>query len=183
MQPVDSNLTRLARRVVEPMGYELVGVEHFQRGGGASTLRVYIDHARGITLEDCEVVSHQLSGVLDVEDPLPGHYDLEVSSPGLDRPLVFPEHFARFVGARIKVRLAEKVEGRRSLEGTLLGLDAAAPGGAEVRLEAEGRTWALPYAALESARLVPDFTTAGHRHPTPTGASDEPGAASLIAPS
>jgi ribosome maturation factor RimP len=172
MQPVDSNLTRLARRVVEPMGYELVGVEHFQRGGGASTLRVYIDHARGITLEDCEVVSHQLSGVLDVEDPVPGHYDLEVSSPGLDRPLVFPEHFARFAGQRIKVRLAEKVEGRRTLEGLLLGLDAEAPGGAAVRLEADGRTWALPFAALESARLIPDYTAAAHRPPAAPGASD-----------
>ena len=128
MQPVDSTLTQLARRVVEPMGYELVGVEYFQRGGGASTLRVYIDHARGITLDDCAAVSHQLSGVLDVEDPLPGHYDLEVSSPGLDRPLVFPEHFARFAGQRIKVRLAEKIEGRRKLEGVLLGLGPARRG-------------------------------------------------------
>ena len=122
MQPVDSTLTQLARRVAEPMGYELVGVEHFQRGGGASTLRVYIDHAHGVTLDDCTLVSNQLSAVLDVEDPLPGHYDLEVSSPGLDRPLVFAEHFERFAGQRIKVRLAEKVEGRRSLEGVLLGL-------------------------------------------------------------
>ncbi|WP_295387289.1 ribosome maturation factor RimP [uncultured Thiodictyon sp.] len=163
MQPVDSTLTQLARRVVEPMGYELVGVEHFQRGGGASTLRVYIDHARGIDLDDCTAVSQQLSAVLDVEDPLPGHYDLEVSSPGLDRPLVFPEHFARFVGARIKVRLAEKVEGRRNLEGVLLGLDATGPGTEMLRLEAEGRTWEVPFAALESARLIPDFAAAARR--------------------
>lgn len=165
MQPVDSSLTRLARGVVEPMGYELVGVEHFQRGGGASTLRVYIDHARGVTLEDCALVSHQLSGVLDVEDPLPGRYDLEVSSPGLDRPLVFAEHFERFAGQRIRVRLAEKVEGRRALEGVLLGLDAEAAGGAMVRLEAEGRTWMLPFAALESARLVPDYAAVTQRPP------------------
>ena len=156
MQPVDSSLTRLARRVVEPMGYELVAVEYFQRGGGA-TLRVYIDHPDGIDVDDCTEVSHQLSGVLDVEDPLPGHYDLEVSSPGLDRPIVFPEHFRRFAGSRVKIRLAEKVEGRRNLEGVLLGLAEDAPEGTVVRLEAEGRTWELPLGALESARLIPDF--------------------------
>jgi ribosome maturation factor RimP len=160
MQPIDSNLTQLARRVVEPMGYELVGVEHFRRGGGASTLRIYIDHARGITLDDCTAVSHQLSGVLDVEDPLPGRYDLEVSSPGLDRPLVFPEHFTRFAGQRVKIRLAEKVEGRRNLEGVLLGLGDANGAAETVRLEAEGRAWEIPFAALESARLIPAFTDA-----------------------
>ncbi len=156
MQPVDSTLTLLARRVVEPMGFELVAVEYFQRGGGA-TLRVYIDHPDGIDLDDCTAVSHQLSGVLDVEDPLQGQYDLEVSSPGLDRPLVFPEHFRRFVGQRVKVRLAEKVEGRRNLEGVLLGLAEDGPGDGTVRLEAEGRTWELPLGAVESARLIPDF--------------------------
>ncbi len=151
MQPFDSALTRLARQVVEPMGYELVGVEYFQRGGGA-TLRVYIDHERGITLEDCTAVSHQMSGVLDVEDPLPGHYDLEVSSPGLDRPLVFAEHFERFRGSRVKVRLAEKIEGRRNLEGVLAGFEAQT-----IRLDADGRIWEIPLAAVDSARLVPDF--------------------------
>ena len=170
MQPVDSSLTQLARRVVTPMGYELVAVEFFQRGGGAGTLRVYIDHERGITVDDCTAVSHQLSGVLDVEDPLPGHYDLEVSSPGLDRPLVFPEHFARFVGHRVKLRLAEKVEGRRNLEGVLLGpgdvVDGAESAGTlptGIRIEAEGRTWEIPLAALETARLVPDFGDVARR--------------------
>jgi ribosome maturation factor RimP len=162
MQPFDSRLTQLARRVVVPMGYELVAVEFFQRGGGAGTLRVYIDHERGITLDDCTAVSHQLSGVLDVEDPLPGHYDLEVSSPGLDRPLVFPEHFVRFAGQRVRLRLAEKIEGRRNLEGVLLGPDVVADTAAgtppsSIRVEAEGRTWEIPLAALETARLVPDF--------------------------
>jgi len=165
MQPADSPLTRLARRVVEPMGYELVGVEYFQRGGGAATLRVYIDREPTVTLDDCTAVSHQLSGVLDVEDPLPGHYDLEVSSPGLDRPLVFPEHFVRFTGQRVKVRLAEKVEGRRSLEGVLLGLGDVPEGAVpdRLRLDAEGRTWEIPLAALETARLVPDFGAPARR--------------------
>ena len=167
MQPVDSTLTQLALRVVESMGYELVAVEFFQHGGGAGTLRVYIDHVQGVTVDDCAAVSHQLSGVLDVEDPLPGHYDLEVSSPGLDRPLVFPEHFTRFAGHRVKVRLAEKMEGRRKLEGVLLGLgaldEAAGAPPVIIRLEAEGRVWEIPLAVLESARLVPDFGDAAHR--------------------
>lgn len=155
MQPANSTLTILARRVVEPMGYELVGVEFFQRGAGSSTLRVYIDHARGVTLDDCTAVSHQLSGVLDVEDPLPGKYDLEVSSPGLDRPLVFAEHYQRFIGQRIKVRLAEKQEGRRRLEGVLCSFADEVIG-----IEAEGRSWEIPLAAVESARLVPEWPRA-----------------------
>jgi ribosome maturation factor RimP len=152
MEPLDSSLTRLARGVVEPMGYELVGVEHLRRPAGASTLRVFIDHPNGITLDDCAAVSHQLSGVLDVEDPLPGRYVLEVSSPGLDRPLVYPEHFRRFRGQRVQVRLAEKIEGRRRIEGVLLGEQDGV-----IRLEADGREWLLPLSALESARLVPVF--------------------------
>ena len=122
MEPLDSTLSQMTRRVVESMGYELVGVEYLGRGGDRAILRVYIDQEAGITLEDCAEVSHQLSGVLDVEDPIPGRYSLEVSSPGLNRPLVYPEHFERFRGHRVKLRLAEKVEGRRNLEGSLLGL-------------------------------------------------------------
>jgi len=151
MQPASSQLTLLARGVVEPMGYELVGVEYFQHGGSA-TLRIYIDHERGIDLDDCAAVSHQLSGVLDVEDPLEGHYDLEVSSPGLDRPLVFPEHFERFTGCRVRVRLAVKLDGRRKLEGRLLGCS-----GEQMKMEADGREWEIPLTEIESARLVPEL--------------------------
>jgi ribosome maturation factor RimP len=152
MQSADSSLTILARRVVEPMGFELVGVDFFQHGASA-TLRVYIDHTHGITLDDCSAVSHQLSGVLDVEDPLPGHYDLEVSSPGIDRPLVFPEHFERFVGQQVRIRLAEKMDGRRKLEGQLRGYAA----GVITVAEADGRLWNIALHHLESARLVADF--------------------------
>ena len=152
MEPADSRLNLLAREVVEPLGYELVGVELFQRGASGATLRVYNDHERGIGLDDCAAVSDQLSAVLDVEDPLQGHYDLEVSSPGLDRPLVFPEHFRRFEGSRAKVRLSEKLEGRRSLEGVLRGCEDGI-----VSLEADGRLWAIPVNQIEIARLVPVF--------------------------
>ncbi len=156
MQPADSSITKLARGVVEPMGFELVGVEFFPHGASGATLRVYIDHERGITLDDCTAVSHQLSGVLDVEDPLPGQYDLEVSSPGIDRPLVFPEHFERFTGSRVRVRLTEKLDGRRKLEGLLRGFDAGM-----IQLDADGRLWDIPLDHLESARLVSEFGSLG----------------------
>lgn len=152
MQPADSHLTTLALGVVESMGFELVGVEFFQHGGSGATLRVYIDHERGITLDDCAAVSHQLSGVLDVEDPLPDQYDLEISSPGLDRPLVFPEHFRRFSGSRARIRLAGKIEGRRKLEGRLQGCEDGV-----ARLDADGRVWEIPLSSIESARLIPEF--------------------------
>jgi len=152
MEPPGSRLNLLVRGVVEPMGFELVGVEFFQRGTSGATLRVYIDHEDGVGLEDCASVSDQLSAVLDVEDPLPGHYDLEVSSPGLDRPLVFPEHFLRFSGSRVKIKLSEKLDGRRNLEGVLLGCSDGV-----VDLEADGRRWTIPLNQVEIARLVPVF--------------------------
>jgi ribosome maturation factor RimP len=151
MARADSQLTQLARSVVEPMGYELVGVEYMQRGGGA-VLRVYIDTPDGVTLDDCTAVSHQLSGVLDVEDPIQGHYDLEVSSPGLDRPLFGEAHYLRFRGQRAKVRLGDKLEGRRNFEGVLAGV---ADG--HLLLEVDGELRKLPLDLVESARLVPEF--------------------------
>lgn len=162
MQHAENELTRLARSVVEPMGYEFVGVEYFQRGKGGAVLRVYIDsipgdgkgsdREKGITLDDCGAVSHQLSGVLDVEDPVTGHYDLEVSSPGVDRPLFTAEHFERFRGRKARLRLAAMLDGRRKLEGTIAGLKQDA-----VLLEVDGETREIPLAMVESARLVPDF--------------------------
>ncbi len=147
-------LAALVRSVVEPMGYELVGVEQCQRGGshGGSILRIYIDAEEGINLDDCAAVSHQLSGVLDVEDPIQSHYDLEVSSPGMDRPLFGAEHYNRFRGQRAKVRLGVKLKGRRNFEGLLAGVE-----GDCLRLEVEGIVHELPLAMIESARLVPEF--------------------------
>jgi ribosome maturation factor RimP len=134
------------------MGYECVGVEHDGSTSAGAVLRVYIDHVDGIGLDDCEAVSHQLSGALDVADPIAGHYDLEVSSPGLDRPLFELEHFRRFAGARARIRLAEKLDGRRRFDGRIVGVD-----GETVLLDADGARLALPFARIESARLVPEF--------------------------
>jgi len=152
MQLGDDRLMTLARSVVEPMGYELVGVEYFQRGSHGAVLRVYIDREQGITLDDCTAVSHQFSGVLDVEDPLPGHYDLEISSPGLDRPLFTIEHLKRFRGQRVRVRLVSKLDGRRNFEGILGSVS-----GDNLSIEMPDAACEIPLDQIESARLVPEF--------------------------
>jgi ribosome maturation factor RimP len=142
-------LIRLLQPAVEALGYELVEIEYSGSGDGA-LVRVYIDTPRGVGLEDCERVSHAVSGVLDVEDPVPGHYRLEVSSPGLDRVLRTPEHFARFVGNRVKVQLALPIDGRRRFTGALV--EAGDEG---VTLEVDGSRVLLAYQQIQKARLVP----------------------------
>lgn len=136
---------------VTGLGYELVGVQHIS-GGHRPMLRVYIDTERGITVEDCEAVSRQVSAVLDVEDPIRGEYTLEVSSPGLDRPLMRAEHFRQFAGERVKLRLSRPLDGRRKFTGVLGGLD-----GDEVLLDIDGEVVRLPLQMVEMARLVPEF--------------------------
>jgi len=136
---------------VTALGYELVGVE-FLPQGRHSLLRVYIDTPDGVTVEDCERVSHQVSGMLDVEDPIRGAYTLEVSSPGLDRPLFTLEQFARYVGHEVKIRLHAPKEGRRKLKGTLT--DVSDDG---IRLEVDGAEVSLTLAEIDKANLVPQW--------------------------
>ena len=137
---------------VRSLGYELVGVEYRGGGKGGGLLRVYIDSEQGITVDDCQKVSYQVSGVLDVNDPIPGHYTLEVSSPGMDRPLFRPEDYRRFAGSLVKLRLAYPVDGRRKFTGRLRGLDDG-----NVLLELEGAQVSLPLEQVEQARLVPEY--------------------------
>ena len=108
-------LHALLAPVVEALGYQCWGVE-FLSQGRHSLLRVYIDHSNGILVDDCEKVSRQLSGVLDVEDPISSDYTLEVSSPGLDRPLFTLEQYAANVGEQIKIKLRSPFEGRRNFQ-------------------------------------------------------------------
>lgn len=108
----------LLRPAVEALGLQLWGIEHLVRGH-SSLLRIYIDSPEGITIDDCEKVSRQVSGILDVEDPLPGEYTLEVSSPGFDRPLFAFEQFSGFVGEVVSLRLRTPIEGRRKFKGVL----------------------------------------------------------------
>ena len=137
---------------ITAMGYELVGVE-FQTGGkSGGLLRVYIDSEAGISAEDCQKVSYQVSGVLDVEDPIPGHYTLEISSPGLDRMLFRKQDFERFAGQLIKLRTAYPIEGQRKFKGRLLGLQ-----GENVVFEQDDMEISLPFDQIEQARLVPEY--------------------------
>lgn len=115
-------LLKLIEPEVEALGYELADLL-VRLGGGRGLLRLYIDGPNGVGLDDCEKVSRQVSAILDVEDPIPGDFNLEVSSPGLDRRLVKPEHFERFAGSRVKVKLRRAIDGRRKVRGILIGLD------------------------------------------------------------
>ncbi|MFP4129553.1 MAG: ribosome maturation factor RimP [Halorhodospira sp.] len=141
-------LHSLLEPTVAGLGYELVGVEMVGAKGNR-TLRVYIDTPAGIRVEDCEAVSHQVSGVLDVEDPIEGAYNLEVSSPGLDRPIFKAADYDRFSGERIKLRLQEFHEGRRRIKGVLGGLD----GEHVVVRDAEGSELRIPLELIDRARL------------------------------
>lgn len=152
MRTTPDRITQLLQRVIEPMGYELVGTELFSREKSGTLLRIYIDHEAGIGLDDCEAVSRQVSGVMDVENPIEEHYDLEVSSPGLDRPLFNREHFDRFAGSKVSVRLRAKLAGRRRFEGILKGTQDD-----DVILVVDGEQIGLPLDQIEKARLVPEF--------------------------
>ena len=143
------DLTAMFEPVVESMGYELVGVE-FQRNGAHGTLRVYIDHEHGVNLDDCAAISHQISGILDVEEPIGQAYDLEISSPGIDRPLFKRDDYERFNGQQAKIRLAVARDGRRNYRGRLRGLND----GGDVVIEVDGETFELPFADIARANLV-----------------------------
>lgn len=138
-----------AERVARSEGLFLVDVE--VKGGRSNPLlRVYIDKEGGVSHADCQLVSEQLSAILDVEDPFPGRYMLEVSSPGLDRELRKPAEFEHFAGRRARVILREAVEGRSVIEGRLAGLEA---GRVRLDLGAEG-TREFELAAISRAKLL-----------------------------
>ena len=135
---------------IRSMGYELVGVEYHGSGKGGGLLRVYIDSEQGISADDCQRVSYQVSGVLDVEDPIPGHYTLEVSSPGLDRRLRTLAHFQAALGTDINLELKRPIDGRKRFRGRLTAADAD-----RIEMNVDGQTWTLPLAEVRIARLVP----------------------------
>ncbi len=145
-----AELRALLEPAVTALGFELVGVEFIRAKQGV--LRVYIDRDEGITVEDCKAVSHQVSGILDVEDPIRGQYALEVSSPGLDRPLYQTKDFERFAGHEITLQLAAAVNGRRKFQGTLMGLRDD-----HVVVQMGEEELVVAPDEIERARLVPDF--------------------------
>lgn len=145
-------MLELIESVVEGLGYECVGIEYnpHPRHG---LLRVYIDSEAGIQLEDCSKVSHQISGVLDVEDPIQGNYRLEISSPGADRPLFKIADFQRFEGRLVTVNLFRSVAQRKKITGTILGVEDDT-----IQLEEDGQVFTVPLQAISKARLVPDYS-------------------------
>lgn len=146
-----NQLQAIIEPAVTAMGYELVGVEYLAQGRH-SLLRIYIDSEHGITLDDCAEVSHQVSAVLDVEDVIKGVYNLEVSSPGMNRPLFTAEHFVRFSGEQVEVKLRLPLNGRRKFKGTLQGVHDN-----HVVVEVDGEEYSLPIADIDKANLVAEW--------------------------
>ena len=137
---------------IEGAGYELVEVE-WKREPGGWVVRLFVDRPEGgVSLEDCQRVSHTLSPVLDMADVIPQAYNLEVSSPGLDRPLRTLEHFRRFRGHEAKVRLIAGVDGRRNFSGTIVSVADDAP--PRIVMEVDGKEYTLPLDDLDRANLV-----------------------------
>lgn len=134
----------------ETLGLELVAVE--LSGGDVSIVRIYIDTPNGITVDDCTKASRQFSAILDVEDPISSQYILEVSSPGMDRPLAKPLHFKAIVGQNVKIKMATLVDGRRRFTGELIeATDEFAV------VEVDGEQSELPYSDMDRARLIPVY--------------------------
>ncbi len=144
-------LHELLEPLVTQAGFELLEVE-FQKEGKGRVLRLLIDHPAGIRLEDCVAVNDAVQPLLDERDPIPEAYRLEVSSPGIFRPLTRREHFDRFQGQRIRFRLRQETEGIRKGGGTLASCDAT---GIEVALEPDGTHIRIPFEAISKARLDP----------------------------
>jgi ribosome maturation factor RimP len=148
---LNAELSRLLEPGVRALGFELVDVELSGQGHHA-VLRVYIDGPEGVTVDDCADVSRQLSGILDVEDPIPERYVLEVSSPGLDRPLARREDFERFVGEQVKVRTRRPLDGQRNFKGRLVAVQPE-----HIVLEVDEKKVSLGFDSIEKARLIPQL--------------------------
>ena len=163
-----SQIAAMLAPTIESLGVELLGIEYLPAPGSA-TLRLYIDvpaaevdatpegeEPRAVSIEDCEAVSREVSAQLDVEDPISGNYTLEVSSPGIDRPLFTLDHYRRFAGQTVKVGLKLPHEGRRRLQGEILGVE-----GEQVAFAIDGVRFAVPFSNIDKGRIVPDWAALG----------------------
>lgn len=145
----EEKIQALLQPTVEALGFELWGMEHLSQGRH-SLLRLYIDAESGVTVDDCAEVSRQVSGVMDVEDPISGEYTLEVSSPGVDRLLFKLEQYLGYVGEWIELRLRVPFDGRRKFKGTLKGIE-----GEEVVIQVDNDEFLLPLSAIDRAQVKP----------------------------
>ena len=151
MKQAPEHLINLIEPVVEGLGYECVGIEynpHPKHG----LLRIYIDGKEPIVVEDCTKVSHQVSGVMDVEDPITGNYHLEVSSPGEDRPFFKVSQFERYIGSSVQCVLFKAIEGRRKITGRIEKVE-----GDTITLKEDDQVFEIPFIAMSKARLVPEY--------------------------
>lgn len=151
MKQAPEHLVNLIEPIVEGLGYECVGIEynpHPKHG----LLRIYIDSDNGILVEDCSKVSHQISGVLDVEDPIQGNYQLEISSPGEDRPFFKVSQFERYIGSTVLVNLFKAIDGRRKITGIIEKVEDDI-----ITLKDGEQVFEVPFVAMSKARLVPEY--------------------------
>jgi ribosome maturation factor RimP len=146
-----TKLTELLQPLVTNLGYEFVGLE-YSGNPKSQALVLYIDKPGGIAVEDCELTSREVAALLDVEDPIPGHYVLEVSSPGLDRPLFTARQFEQFTGELVQITLFAPQDGRRKFKGRILGAQDE-----QVHIEQDGVEVTLKHGNIAKARLVPDY--------------------------
>lgn len=147
---LDNHLQSLFEPLVSGLGYELVGVERLSQGKSGLLIRVYIDIPEGIVISDCERVSHQIDGFLDVENPIAGQYTLEVSSPGIERPLFTLEHFQRYVGHKVALRLLQPLENnRRNFKGRLDAVNNDI-----LVFVVDDKVYHLPYKQVEKAHIL-----------------------------
>lgn len=147
----EQQLQAMLTPAVTALGYELWGLEYLTHGRQA-VLRVFIDSPNGIGVEDCAAVSRQISAVLDVEDPIPVEYTLEVSSPGMDRPLFTLEQYARHIGEHVKLRLRTPFEGRRNFSGQMTAVEND-----EIVVMVEEHEYLLPIELIDKANIIPQF--------------------------
>lgn len=149
----DAVLIELIRPVVEGLGYHFWGMEYLSQGKD-SVLRIFIENPseNGTDVEDCAKVSRQVSSILDVEDPITGEYNLEVSSPGLDRPLFELEQYKEYIGALVALRLRVPFDGRRKFKGQLTGVE-----GEDIVLRVDQEEYLLPIDLIDKANIVPEF--------------------------
>ena len=151
MAKFEDKLTDILSPAVEETGKELLGVE-FINAGKHSVLRIYIDHPNGIDVDDCAEVSRQVGAILDVEDPISSEYNLEVSSPGLDRPLFKMAHYQEIIGGIINVKLSIPLNGRRKFKGKLETIE-----GNTLIITVDGEAYEIDIKNVDKGHIVPQF--------------------------
>jgi ribosome maturation factor RimP len=151
MKRAPEHMVTMIGRIVEGLGYECVGIEYHPHPRHG-LLRVYIDSVNGVLVDDCSKVSHQISGILEVEDPIQGDYQLEVSSPGMDRPFFYIHQFEKFIGSTVLVNLYHTITGRKKITGVIEKVVDDV-----ITLREAGQVFEVPFDAISKAHLVPDY--------------------------